>query len=326
MKRTLRLLFVALCLFCFQASAFAANSTNCFQVVANLDASTVLLAVPAGPAYSYTDLSTANFSTFFEIRDTLNGPHTVNLYFFHTANNSWTVLAFIDGADIPAGVSGVPALVGRVDLVFNSGGGLVSPSGDPAFLLSAQFTNGSAAQITAISLLGTTQLVGASTVSYAQDCASGLPNISDSALDFDEDFIDDQVYYRERSRSIVIRLSRTNTEQTLKIGSSADKFLVGDYTGDKNPDIVIWNYRAGFFLCGTPVGATCSSFARFQLGRRDDKPVRGDFDGDGVLDLAVWRKKDGKIYYLNSFNGFSGTANAIDASGRSDILLTGAAN
>lgn len=117
-------------------------------------------------------------------------------------------------------------------------------------------------------------------------------------------------------------MSRTNTEQSLRFGSPGDRFLIGEYTGDGRPDIVAWNYRSGFWVC-TPVNSSCIPYGHFILGKRNDRPVRGDFDGDGILDLAVWRKSDGKIYFLDSFNAFTGPVASTSSSNRSDILLTG---
>ena len=160
-----------------QRSANSVNTNN-VTVSGNLDASQPIVAAPAGPAYTYTQLSTANFSTFVDVFDTLGGSHTLTTYFFHTGSNQWQAQTFVDGADVTGGTSGTPVIMGQVGLTFNASGAKTSPAialtPDYNLTLATGWINGSSTPNIAMNLEPFTQFSSASSISsISQDGTGG---------------------------------------------------------------------------------------------------------------------------------------------------------
>ncbi len=82
-------------------SDIAPSATTRIDVQANLDASAT--PVPAATVFSPSDATSYNNSTSLTIYDSLGSPHLQTLYFRKTADNTWDVFQFVDGAQVNTG-------------------------------------------------------------------------------------------------------------------------------------------------------------------------------------------------------------------------------
>ena len=71
-----------------------------------------------------------------------------------------------------------------------------------------------------------------------------------------------------------------------QFGTSTDKPVQGDYTGDGKADIAIWRPSNGNWFI---LRSEDFSVFRFPFGANGDIPVAGDYDGDGKTDAGVFR-------------------------------------
>ena len=106
--------------------------TENVTITGNLDAEAEVLGVPPGAGVTsfQTINAAANFSTFVNTFDSLGNAHSMNFYFFKTADNTWTVQARVDGAEIVGETPGEAILLGSATLAFNGDG---SRTTSPAF-------------------------------------------------------------------------------------------------------------------------------------------------------------------------------------------------
>lgn len=98
--------------------------TQNVTISGNLDASTGFTVQPTGVGTTFAQLSSAaTFSTFVDVYDSLGDSHTVTMYFFHTAANTWTAAAYADGSEVSGGTTGLPSQLGaNSTITFTSGG------------------------------------------------------------------------------------------------------------------------------------------------------------------------------------------------------------
>jgi flagellar hook protein FlgE len=119
-------------------AALPAHATENATVVANLDASE---AVPALP-FDVTDpANTSNFSTTLTVYDSLGAGHTVDVYFEKTAAGAWNTHALVNGPDVGA-AAGTNVEVGTGTLTFNTDGALTAVGGNTATINFAGATAG----------------------------------------------------------------------------------------------------------------------------------------------------------------------------------------
>lgn len=71
-----------------------------------------------------------------------------------------------------------------------------------------------------------------------------------------------------------------------QFGSSTDKLVPADYTGDGKADIVFWRPSNGNWFV---LRSEDFRFFAFPFGANSDVPVPGDYDADGKSDAAVFR-------------------------------------
>ena len=71
-----------------------------------------------------------------------------------------------------------------------------------------------------------------------------------------------------------------------QFGTSTDKIVPGDYTGDGKMDIGVWRPSTGFWYI---LRSEDFLLYGFPFGLDGDIPVPGDYDGDGKTDAAVFR-------------------------------------
>ncbi|PYT01153.1 MAG: hypothetical protein DMF63_04175 [Acidobacteria bacterium] len=82
-------------------------------------------------------------------------------------------------------------------------------------------------------------------------------------------------------------------------GSSADKAVPGDYTGDGKTDVAVWRPSTGNWII---LRSEDLSYYAFPFGQNGDVPAPGDYDGDGKTDAAVFRPAT-SIWYANRSGG-----------------------
>jgi len=119
-------------------AALPAHATENATVVANLDASE---AVPALPFDVADPANTSNFSTTLTVYDSLGAGHTVDVYFEKTAAGAWNTHALVNGPDVGA-AAGTNVEVGTGTLTFNTDGALTGVAGNTATINFAGATAG----------------------------------------------------------------------------------------------------------------------------------------------------------------------------------------
>lgn len=86
-------------------------ATTQMGMFGNLNSSSPIVTVPAAPT-TFEELNdAASFSQEVQVVDSLGKEHSLRMYFFKTAGNSWTVSSYIDGQDV-GGAAGSPVAAG----------------------------------------------------------------------------------------------------------------------------------------------------------------------------------------------------------------------
>jgi hypothetical protein len=83
-------------------------------------------------------------------------------------------------------------------------------------------------------------------------------------------------------------------------GSSADKPVQADYTGDGKADVAFWRPSTGEWFI---LRSEDSSFFAFPFGANGDVPAPGDYDGDGKFDPTVFRPSSATWFIARSTAG-----------------------
>ena len=86
----------------------------------------------------------------------------------------------------------------------------------------------------------------------------------------------------------------------LQFGSSTDKAVPGDYTGDGKADVAFWRPSNGNWYV---IRSENASFYAFPFGASGDTPAPGDYDGDGKFDATVFRGPTATWYLGKSTGG-----------------------
>jgi flagellar hook protein FlgE len=120
-------------------AALPAHATENATVVANLDASE---AIPALPFDVADPANTSNFSTTLTVYDSLGAGHTLDVYFEKTATG-WNTHALVSGPDVGA-AAGTNVEVGTGTLTFNTDGALTAVTGNTATM---NFVGATAGQV-----------------------------------------------------------------------------------------------------------------------------------------------------------------------------------
>jgi hypothetical protein len=88
----------------------------------------------------------------------------------------------------------------------------------------------------------------------------------------------------------------------VQFGSSGDKTVPGDYTGDGKADIAFFRPSSGEWFI---LRSEDNSFYAFPFGSVGDIPAPGDYDGDGKFDAAVFRPSNAVWYLQRTTGGFT---------------------
>ncbi|MFN0139407.1 MAG: FG-GAP repeat domain-containing protein, partial [Pyrinomonadaceae bacterium] len=91
------------------------------------------------------------------------------------------------------------------------------------------------------------------------------------------------------------RRSTNGSVFAVQFGTTSDRPVQGDYTGDGKADIAFWRPTDGNWFI---LRSEDSSFLAFPFGSSGDTPVPGDYDGDGRTDSAVFRPSNA-TWFLN---------------------------
>jgi len=129
------------------------------------------------PVVSYADLNKfAEYSTVVDVFDSLGENHPINLMFFHTGANEFTVRAYANNEDMDPTASlttaGYPRFVGEKVITFG-GNGQRNPAfaaGTPDLTMTIDWNNGSDQSVTDLNFNPMTQYAAASNIlSVTQD-------------------------------------------------------------------------------------------------------------------------------------------------------------
>jgi flagellar hook protein FlgE len=139
----------------------------------NLDASSPIL--PADATSFSTLNDTAQFSTFLDVFDSLGGSHTVTVYFFHTAANTWQARGFVDADDV-GGVAGAPSQLFNVTMSFDNAGQRTL-IGAPDATATPAWDNGSAAGSIGFTFDPFSQFASSSSINNISQDGTGTGNV-----------------------------------------------------------------------------------------------------------------------------------------------------
>ena len=123
------------------------------------------------------------------------------------------------------------------------------------------------------------------------------------SLDFDGDSKDEKVVWRRATGEYFVRFSGSNEVLSVQWGFPGDVPIVGDYDGDRIPDLAVFRPSTAYWYILSSINLYSRSHPlTVQFGLPGDTPLRVDNDGDGRLDVTVWRNRDGNYYYIKSSN------------------------
>jgi len=146
----------------------SAGETGFITISGNLDASSSITP-PPGPDPTYDGLNTsATFSAFTQVQDSLNFEHTLSFYFFHTGVSHWLVQVYVDGGDVSGGTAGLPKLAGLFSLFFTRSGERVDVPAYDTFVIAA-WNTGARPSTANVSANPITQLASASSIGSIVD-------------------------------------------------------------------------------------------------------------------------------------------------------------
>lgn len=306
MRLTFTLCVLISALTLFPRSAFA-DPTDRVTLAGNLDSRTPATNnVPINPVSFGALNAAADFSSLVQVSDPANATHSLTLYFFHTAVDTWQVQGYVDGADV-GGLAGVPSYIfaAPLTLVFtNTGIGPISPASETTASVA---WSGAGATAIYFNFNPFTQLAVASSISsIAQECLFSC--FSKGRLDFDGDNKDDFAIYRPSIGYWAVLKSSSNSIPPsilwIQWGLPGDHPMPGDYDGDRKTDLAVWRPSNGnWYICRSSTNFDCTLGTVQQWGLPGDRPIKGDFDGDGKQDLTIWRPSDGSYYSKSSFSG-----------------------
>jgi hypothetical protein len=83
-------------------------------------------------------------------------------------------------------------------------------------------------------------------------------------------------------------------------GTSTDKMVPGDYTGDRKADVAFYRPSTGEWFV---LRSENLQYYSFSFGAPGDVPAPGDYDGDGKYDATVFRPSTGTWFTNRSTGG-----------------------
>jgi flagellar hook protein FlgE len=241
-------------------------ATTAAAVSGNLDASAPILAggaagIPAVPApgsasvaTTYTDLNNAaEFSTVVQVFDSLGAKHTMTMFFFHTAPNTYIARAYVNSEECEASGApvGYPRQVGTKTMTFNGDG---SRSNAPTaatsdFTATVAWNNGSTAAGVDVSLTPFTQFSAASNILSITQDGQGIGTVTSLAIDQDGQISALLDNGQQATIGIIGLVNFSNPEGLTRVGNQ----LLSQSTASGEP------------VVGTPKSGTLGSIAAGSL-------------------------------------------------------------
>ncbi len=145
----------------------------------NLSSNAVIAQPPAAATFQALEQN-AGFSTAAEVIDSLGNTHNVSLYFYKTAQQTWTSQAYVDAGDT-GGVPGTPVLVGTGVLNFDQNGNLVE-GGNTELNITPPWAQAAAGNVN-IDLSGFTGNAGSSSVANLTSDGQRGGNLKQISID-----------------------------------------------------------------------------------------------------------------------------------------------
>jgi flagellar hook protein FlgE len=155
------------------------TATTAGSISGILDARQPISTPPTNPT-SFSQIKAAGgFPTSLTAYDSLGASHDINLYYFRTADNTWTANAYVDGSEV-GGTEGQPTLIGSTTLTFQSDGS-IAEADKAAATLQAQniaWGAGAAPGNIALDLSGFSQYAATATISSNTQNGAAIGNVS----------------------------------------------------------------------------------------------------------------------------------------------------
>ena len=129
-----------------------------------------------------------------------------------------------------------------------------------------------------------------------------------SGADYTGDGKDEIAVYRTGAGSDTFLIGDTNTGALVRAQRwgefDSDYVVIGDFTGDRRADFVVWRgvvggANSGFWHILENGGAAQFSYKFGVGGTGGDLAVCGDYTGDGKSDMAVWRPSNQTFYWAS---------------------------
>jgi flagellar hook protein FlgE len=153
------------------------------QLFGNLNSAANSSTPPANPISFQEISSTAASTTIMPVYDSLGAPHDVVFGYYRTGVNTWTVQAYVNGADVGQAAD-TPVVVGTTELTFDTSGRLTQGgAGQGIMNINANWSTGAAPSTFTADFTGFSQFAGATLVTnYAQN-GQGLGEINGYQID-----------------------------------------------------------------------------------------------------------------------------------------------
>ncbi len=210
--------------------------TTDVSIVGNIDASAKIIAsaIPGVTAPGVTPVSTttyaqlnalAEYSTVVDVFDSQGGKHTVTNFFFHTAQNQYTVRSYVNSEEVDTAATpptGVPRQIGTATLAFNGDGTRTAPpaTGSYDFTAAVPWNNGASASSIGFSFADFTQYASASNVLSINQDGKGIGTVGSISVETNGD-----IYaLLDNGQAAIIGtvglVNFANTEGLVRIGST----------------------------------------------------------------------------------------------------------
>jgi flagellar hook protein FlgE len=170
----------------FANLAVTGAATTTGAVTGILDARQPIGTPPAAPE-TFRQLSAAGgYASSLTVYDSLGADHSVDIYYFRTADNTWTANAYVDGGQV-GGTEGQPTLIGTTTLAFQPDGSIAEADRANATLQAQNIAwgGGAAAGNIALDLSGFSQYAATATITSNTQNGAAIGNVSGYAISED---------------------------------------------------------------------------------------------------------------------------------------------
>lgn len=169
----------------------SATATTTLAIAGNIDARLPTTTAPTTAPATFSELySNASYSSVVSPTDSLGQKHSVSLVYYKTGAGTFTVQAYIDGADV-GGTAGVPTKLGSdATLTFNTSGGIDAANQAAATLsLNPAYSNGAAAGNFTINLASFTSTASPSAPKTLVDNGKSVGSVNEFQVEPDGEIL-----------------------------------------------------------------------------------------------------------------------------------------